>query len=114
MESIRRVVVPAVSIFAMAITAVSAAQLAGWTSVMMLASGSLVRVDTTTGERLRGTVDAADASRVTIRVSGRTVDVPRVSVGRVTQLGNRRVRRFALWGLAIGAGGGAALGSLAE
>jgi hypothetical protein len=63
--------------------------------------------------RITGTiVGADDASLRLARSDGSTVVIPHAAVGKVQQSAGKRSRgRNALWGLLIGAGGGAAMGA---
>jgi hypothetical protein len=63
--------------------------------------------------RITGTVVGADDASLRLgRPDGSTVVIPRAAVGKVQQAAGKRTRgRNALWGLLIGAGGGAAMGA---
>jgi len=92
---------------------VIAAPLSDWTTVVTLRSGASVRVESSDGMVQQGQFLAADTDHLTITVARRPVDIRRAEVRRLYRVSERKVRRFALRGLGIGATGGATLGAVA-
>jgi hypothetical protein len=92
---------------------VAAQSRSDWQAVVALQPGVLLRVDTFSRERLRGPLQRVDNDRLTLAVSTGPVDIPRGSVRRVIQIGDRHVGRDARRGLLVGAAAGGTLGALA-
>ena len=82
-----------------------------WSRVGALRPGAQIRVEMTSGNRVAGTIAAADANRFTLlERGGKSLTVERSSVRRVTL---RSRGRGALYGLLIGFGAGFITGATA-
>ena len=92
---------------------VIAAPLSDWTTVVTLGSGASVRVESSDGMVQQGQFLGANTDLLTITVAKRRVDIRRAEVRRLYRVSERKVGRFALRGLGIGATGGATLGAVA-
>jgi hypothetical protein len=92
---------------------VIAAQPSDWATVVTLRSGASVRVESSDGMVQQGQFLLADTDHLTVTVARRPVDIRRAEVRRLYQMSERKVGRFALRGLVIGATGGATLGAVA-
>jgi hypothetical protein len=93
---------------------VAAQSQSDWQAVVALQPGVVLRVETFSRERLRGPLERVDSDHVTLASPKGAVDIPRGSVRRVIQVGNRHVGRYALRGLLIGAAAGGTWGATVE
>jgi len=82
---------------------VIAAPLSDWTTVVTLGSGASVRVESSDGVVQQGQFLGANTDLLTITVAKRRVDIRRAEVRRLYRVSERKVGRFALRGLGIGA-----------
>lgn len=82
-----------------------------WAAVTRLAPGTQVRIDLSSGKTAGGTLQNAATDSVTIQSGAGQETLPRTQIGRVQVKGGGRRGRHALIGMAIGAGGGLAIGA---
>jgi hypothetical protein len=88
------------------LSAVVRAQASSWEAVKALSADTSLAITQQTARRIRGHLQAADDTKLTIRVHGDSVAVPRSSIAEIDRVISRRYfnRKGGLIGFVIGAG----------
>lgn len=86
----------------------------GWNNLIQLAPGAPVRVALAGGRTVRGDLQKVTSDSLTVSENGNQQNLPRTEIGRVQLKRKGHRGRNALIGLAIGAGGGLAIGAASD
>jgi hypothetical protein len=86
---------------------------AGWSSIMSLSSGTRVRIATAESKTVTGELESVTDSSLTVNPGRGPQSIDRRLVMRVSVRTKARRKRSIAIGLAVGAGGGAAIGGAA-
>lgn len=81
-----------------------------WETVLALPAGTLLQVETGSGEKIEGHVRSVSGNRLLLDTGNTPVDLSQDATRRVVRLGARKTGQYARRGFLIGAGAGAAMG----
>ena len=110
-EAVRAIIV--VTVLLVISSAAVLAQESGW-SALQQAKGQIVTIVRNDSQSQTGSLEQISADSITINTHERSSVISREDIRRIYLRGKRSRKRGALWGLALGAGGGAIVGAAAN